>query len=94
MIIMMTLTILTDALRNAVFSSCSCFTRRRNVSTSILNTRISWRSESIRFWNCSRVKGLGATMRPSTELESDSLALSAMTAGAFAPSTRCEQQQQ
>ncbi|MPC10295.1 hypothetical protein E2C01_002929 [Portunus trituberculatus] len=79
-----TLTILTDACRNALFSSCRLFTRSLYVSSSALRTRFCCCKQSILFCHCSLVMGEGGMdggcmVGPSvTEDESLSLALSAM----------------
>lgn len=78
------LTILTEAWRNALFSSWRLFTLNLYVSSSALSTRFCCCKHSILFCHCSRVIGEGGMeggciIGPSvTEDESLSLALSAM----------------
>jgi hypothetical protein len=74
------LTIITDACRSPLFSSCNAFTRSLYVSSSTFSTLFCCCNDSIRFWSCSRVTGDGGIIigPPSIELESLSLALSAM----------------
>lgn len=80
------LTIMTEAWRRPRFSSCNALTLSLYVSSSTLSTRFCCCKDSMRLCNCSRVTGDGGIMLgpppPSMELESLSLALSAM------PSTR------
>ncbi len=51
---------LTLALRNSLFSSCNERTLNLNVSISILSTRFSCTSDSMRFSNCSLDNTMGA----------------------------------
>lgn len=67
------LTMLTDACRNVLFSSCSCFTRILYVSSSTRSTLFCWFKLSMRFCSCSRLMGDGGAIElfiawPSREL--------------------------